>query len=309
MRRLLIPTLVVVTLALPAVPALAEDHATADRGDSIVVITGGTYVAPDRTVDTVVVFDGETVLEGTVLDTVVVFNGETTIAGTVDGDVIVFRGKLTLTDGAVVTGDVFAQRREIDPGARVDGDVSGIARVSWGLQWAGWIAAIAVWFAIAVSVLVLGLLMLWLAPRGMEAALSSARTALAASIGWGVGLLVGLPVFAVLAIATLVGIPLGIGVLLALVLFFAIGQTTAAFLLGRVILREPRSRIVAFLAGWAILAGVALIPGVGGLIWFAGTVFGLGTIAVATWRARGAVEEPESAPPAAVPPPPAPPGP
>ena len=79
----------------------------------------------------------------------------------------------------------------------------------------------------------------------------------------------------------------------------------AAFLLGRTILREPRGRVVAFLAGWAILAGVALIPGVGGLIWFAGTVFGLGTIVVAIWRARGAPRSGTVAVPIPIPPPPA----
>ncbi|HZD16957.1 MAG TPA: polymer-forming cytoskeletal protein [Actinomycetota bacterium] len=299
MRRILLYFLLPAAALLSAAPALAADEATADGDGSLVVITGGAHLESDRTVDTVVVFDGETVIDGSVLGTVVVFNGPTTISGSVDGDVIVFRGRLTLADGAVVTGNVFAQRRTIAAGARVDGDISGVGRLTWGLRWAGWIAAIAVWFAIAVSVLVLGLLMLWLAPRGMEAVLASARTALAASIGWGFGLFVGLPILAVLAIATLVGIPLGVGVLLALALIFAIGQTTAAFLLGRTILGPPRSRIVSFLAGWAILAAIALIPGVGGLIWFAGTVFGLGAIAVAMWRARGQPTAP------LVPPPPA----
>lgn len=285
MRRT--PVLGLAFLALSATPALAADEAATDGDEAVVVITGGAYVPPERTVDAVVVFDGETVIEGAVLGPVVVFDGPTTISGSVDGDVIVFRGGLTLVDSAVVTGNVFAQDREIAPGARVDGDVSGIARITWGLRWAGWVAAIAVWFAIAVSVLVLGVLMIWLAPRGMDAVQEAARTALAASIGWGAALFVGLPVLAVVAIATLVGIPLGVGALLALALVFATGQTTAAFLLGRTIVREPQRRILAFLAGWAVLSGLALIPGVGGLFWFAGTVFGLGAIAVATWRARG----------------------
>ncbi len=299
MRRTLLP-LAAATLALGATFAQGADGATTDRDEAVVVLTGGATIASDRTVDTVVVFDGETVIEGAVLGSVVVFNGPTTISGSVDGDVVVFRGGLTLAHGAVVTGNVFAQDREIAPGARVDGDASGVARLTWGLRWAGWIAAIAVWFAIAVSVLVLGIVMIWLAPRGMDAVLGAARTALAASIGWGAALFVGLPIVAVLTIATLVGIPLGIGVLLALALIFAMGQTTAAFLLGRTIVAEPRRRILAFLAGWAILTGLALIPGVGGLIWFAGTVFGLGAIAVAMWRARG---EPEVAS-VEVPPPP-----
>jgi hypothetical protein len=45
---------------------------------------------------------------------------------------------------------------------------------------------------------------------------------------------------------------------------------------------------VAFLAGWAILRVAALIPILGGLVWFAAVVVGLGALAVAIWRARGA---------------------
>jgi predicted ABC-type sugar transport system permease subunit len=38
--------------------------------------------------------------------------------------------------------------------------------------------------------------------------------------------------------------------------------------------------------GWVIVAGLTLIPVAGGIVWFAATVFGLGAIVVAMWRAR-----------------------
>ena len=76
--------------------------------------------------------------------------------------------------------------------------------------------------------------------------------------------------------------------LLALVLLYSIGVALAAFALGRLIWREPRGRLLAFAIGWAILAAVSLIPWVGVLVWLAGSVFGLGALIVAVWRARGA---------------------
>jgi hypothetical protein len=79
---------------------------------------------------------------------------------------------------------------------------------------------------------------------------------------------------------------LGLGVLAALGLIYALGYGASAWIVGRRILREPTAWIVAFLVGWGILRLVALVPILGGLVWFAAVVFGLGALVVATWRAR-----------------------
>jgi hypothetical protein len=85
--------------------------------------------------------------------------------------------------------------------------------------------------------------------------------------------------------ATLVGIPFGIGLLFALALIYATGYVMSAWVLGRTVVRTKR-RMVAFLAGWGILRAVALIPVLGGIAWFAATAFGLGVLLVEAWRAR-----------------------
>jgi hypothetical protein len=106
---------------------------------------------------------------------------------------------------------------------------------------------------------------------------------------------------------TLVGIPLGIGILLALGLIYGIGYTAGAWVLGRRVASRA-TPIVAFLVGWAILRVIALIPFLGWLAWLAAVVVGLGAIVVAGHRSRrGAVVVDERAEPAPVPPPPAPP--
>ena len=137
-----------------------------------------------------------------------------------------------------------------------------------------------------VSTLLLGLALLWLAPRSLEAALEVARTATGAAIGIGLAVFFGLPAVAVLLMITVLGLPLGIALLLALLPIYAIGYTTSAFLLGRAIVKPPTSRFLAFLAGWGILRVIALIPGLGILAWFAATVFGLGALGIALWRSR-----------------------
>jgi hypothetical protein len=133
--------------------------------------------------------------------------------------------------------------------------------------------------------LILGMLLLWLAPRGADAAIAAGRTAVGASIGWGLGVVLGLPVLAALAMATVVGLPLGLGLFFALGLLYMVGMVAGAWFLGRSIMRTS-SRAGAFVIGWLIVSGVSLIPGLGAIVWLAATVYGSGIICVATFRAR-----------------------
>jgi len=76
---------------------------------------------------------------------------------------------------------------------------------------------------------------------------------------------------------------------MGLVLLYSIGYAAGAFALGRLILKPPTHRFLAFLLGWGILRVIALVPGIGGLMFMVATVWGLGAIVVAAFRAsRGA---------------------
>jgi hypothetical protein len=113
------------------------------------------------------------------------------------------------------------------------------------------------------------------------------REHLGATIGWGVAIAIAVPLIAVLALVTLVGIPFGIALLLAAIPVLLIAYVTSAWMVGRRVLRSRSAgRWAALLVGWLILRVLALIPVVGGLVWLAATVVGLGALAVALWRAR-----------------------
>ena len=281
--------LVALALLIVAVtPASAADQAANDsvRGDRV-VITGPVTIDRGEIADDVVVIDGPVSVAGRVRGDLVVVSGRLRISGTVDGDVVAVADRATLAPGARVGGDlVYGDERPVVPrGATVAGDVD---RVSVGeiTDPVGFIGAAAVWIAVSLSALVLGLALLWLAPRALEAAFAAASTSLGPTIGWGLLLFFGLPILGVIALVTLVGIPLGVALLLALLPLYAIGYTTSAWLLGRRLVGPPRGRVLAFLAGLVILRVLAIIPIVGGIVWFAATVVGLGSLLVATWRAR-----------------------
>ena len=243
-------------------------------------------VPAGETVGDLVVFHGSSTVDGTVEGSLTAFDAPVTISGRVQGDVVVFNGPVELRGGAEVTGDVVSRSDPVlASGATIGGDTK---RVETNFNWEGfgWIGRLGWWFAVSVSTLVVGLVLMWLVGRGALGILEAGRNQVGPSIGWGLLAFFGLPLVGILALVTIVGIPLGFGLLAALGLIYALGYGASAWILGRRVVREPTSWILAFLAGWAILRVVALVPILGGLMWFVAVVFGLGALLVAVSRAR-----------------------
>jgi hypothetical protein len=270
--------------ALAVLAALAV-AAPAQAADDQVVITGSVEVARGETANTIVVADGPVRVAGHVEGDVVVFSGSITVSGRVDGSVVGFEGQTRLLDGARVGEDVRYGDEEpiIAEGARVGGDVT---KEDWeDVSSLGWLFAVGLWLAVTVSALALGLVMVWLFPRALEATWSAAQSSLGAVIAMGVGLFLGLPIAALLVAVTVFGLPLAIGLFLALLPLGALAYVTSAWLLGRRILGPGRGRVVALLLGMGILRAIALIPVLGGLVGLLATAFGAGALGMAAWRA------------------------
>ena len=60
-----------------------------------------------------------------------------------------------------------------------------------------------------------------------------------------------------------------------------------AWIVGRLLIHEPGTRAGALFAGWGITAAIGLVPGLNVVWWTLGSLFGVGAMTVATWRARG----------------------
>src|SRR5512132_2791371 len=230
-----------VALAAPTTAAAARDQ---------VVVSGSVVVGPGQTVGDVVIADGPVTISGRVTGDVVVAHGRVRIlgGGRVAGNVTDFADRIVLSRGARVGGDLNYgdERPVVAPGAVVGGKTKKID-VGDTFPLSGFAVLLAVWLAVSVSSLLLGLVLLAFAPRAADAADLVGRDAPGPSIGWGALLVFGLPLLAVLALVTLIGIPLGVGLLLALVPIYAVGYVTGAWLLGRRILKPATSRFVAFL--------------------------------------------------------------
>jgi len=289
LRRVLLLSIAALFVGAPARAATPtptpSPGVAASQGQDQVVLTGRVLVPRGTTVGDVVVFHGRAQIDGVALGDVVVLDGPIAVSGQVSGSVIALDDDVALAGTAVVGRDVTAGGTvSIAEGARITGTV----RQHVSFTFKRWVDAFRflTWLAVSVSTLLLGLFLLLLAPRGLDRALHAASTATWASIGWGIGVVVGLPVIGVLLLVTILGLPLGLVLLLGLALLYFVGYAIASYLLGRAIVRE-RGRSLAFLCGWAILRAVGLIPWVSGALFGPAAVFGLGTATVAIWRARG----------------------
>ncbi|MEA2189821.1 MAG: hypothetical protein QOK16_4832 [Solirubrobacteraceae bacterium] len=279
MRRAVLFALLALSLILPANAFAANDD------KERIVLLGPVLVGPNETTSDVIVGQGDVNVRGNVNGDIIVADGDVTIRGKVKGDVVTLNGTAILGRRGQVTGDIqYAKAKpKIAPGATVGGKIKKINVAHYGDF--GGLAYIAVWLAATISVFVLGLLLLLLVPKAADAVARAAKSSTVASLLWGLLLFFLIPIAAIVCLFTLVGIPLGGGLLLALIPIYALGYTAATFIFGRLILSKS-ARVLAFLVGLVILRALALIPIVSSIVWFLATIFGLGAIFVAILRAR-----------------------
>jgi cytoskeletal protein CcmA (bactofilin family) len=291
-----------VCAAIAALLVLLLGAGSASAATDHVVITGGVVVPPGQTAGDIVVVDGTVRIAGRATGNVVSVSGPVRLTGRIDGDLITVSDQAVLGPAARVGGDLRYgdEAPVLARGATVGGEISNENWSDAANGW-GWISWLAWWVAVSVSTLIVGVLLVWLAPGALNAAERAVRERLGATVAWGIVIAIGVPLLAILALVTLVGIPFGIALLLAAIPVLLVAYTTTAWIVGRRVLRaRPGSRWAALFAGWGILRALALIPVAGALVGLVATVVGLGALTVALWRARrprAPAATPEAPPP------------
>jgi hypothetical protein len=239
--------------------------------------------------DFVMVSNGTATIAGDAR-TVVVINGAAILNGAHVENVLGVRSRVTLGAGTVVTGDVRSFEGTVNRAAdaRVNGTISGFG-VDLVKFWAGFAAAMALlYISLAAAAIVAALALAAVAVRQVRVAESLIHHEPVQVFLAGLAAIIGIPLVAVVAIVTVVGIPLGLGILLIVLplLLFA-GYLVAAIAIGNWILRQTTpgvSRARPYLAavvGVIALSIVSVVPGVGGIA----SLFGTGAIALMMWRA------------------------
>jgi cytoskeletal protein CcmA (bactofilin family) len=125
-----------------------------------------------------------------------------------------------------------------------------------------------------------------IAPRRAAAVATALKTRPWVSLGWGAIVFFGTPIFIVICMVTIIGIPVGLASIFlyitAILLSHAIGGLFIGYLIvGRFGKTESRGALLgAYTLGFAILTLLKLIPYVGLPLWIATTLFGLGAMVI-----------------------------
>jgi hypothetical protein len=224
-------------------------------------------------------------------------SGDVTLAGPVGGDVRAEAGTVHLTNGASVAGRFsYASERqaEIAAGVVVGGGIERGESIygrdfGAGFGGVGGLAGIGalIWLRGLVGIFVLGLVLVLLLPAATGRSTSILSSSFAASLGFGVLLLVGVPIVAVLMFAfglLIGGWWLGLALLVVYALALGLGYVVSAVLVGDVILARllpgRAHAALSLLVGILVLASLALVPIVGGIVSGVAITAGLGALGV-----------------------------
>ncbi|KPJ59195.1 MAG: hypothetical protein AMJ46_12235 [Latescibacteria bacterium DG_63] len=226
-----------------------------------------------------------------------------TIANKVGGDVKLRVSSLTLRPEADIQGDlVYTSEEEavIHAGAHVAGSTShNLPEPDEGkkecflssfLCGTGWTV---LRFFMA---LLTGIIMILLAPKWVASTADFIRTRPGPSVGWGLVILVVVPIVILVACITVIGIPIG---LIGLALYLAavyVCQVPVSLFVGKLIVGRFRSvesrgiMIAALALGLIIVRLLRLVPYLGFLVGLAVLLFGMGALVVSARKVNSKVE-------------------
>lgn len=256
---------------------------------------------------------GQLTVSGSIGEDLFVAGGQVTLSssGEVGEDLVFAAGQMTL-DGSV-TGDVMGTTGNYQR----DGNVGGDENVRVGEDEEPTVGDRSLEaLQRFVSILVVGGLALWLAPRLIEAPAQTLRRRPLASLGFGllglVGFLVlvvavilvavllaivfgllGLDGLVVTVIITLFAALVGLGLLFFLALVFG-APAGVGMSLGSLLLGSPVRRWLALILGVLVVVVVSYLPLIGGWLGFVIVVFGLGAIILAVRPRAQPVDTPVS---------------
>lgn len=293
----LLRVLAFLLLSLLPITAVAQQMTVDDDDSFILQINRPATVATGDMVDVVVVIDDDAVIDGQVTDALFVINGTATVNGTVSGDIIVAEGALILNDGASANNVTLFRSDFTENGAvTITGDVTeenSYTSFGWGMT----IFSVVFWIGTTIAILLAGLAIMALMGRRMDtvAGVISARPLESAVVGLVTWIL--LPILAILTFITIVGIPVGLGILLVVIPLMALlGYMAGAYWLGLRVVAMANfgaGRYLALVIGLVILALIGAIPWFGGLVTFIATLLGTGAFVYEIYRSR---RESQSAP-------------
>jgi hypothetical protein len=274
------------------VPAVLAAGPLPETGRVLISTEGDISLPAGEHADVVVVVNGKADIRGEV-NTLVVVQGTATLTGARLETVVAVRSEVEVAAGTVVYGEL----QRLDSAVHQTGNPQlqgGIVDLSARLVDVGRFvgpALLMLWFGFALSTIVAGLLLAGLAARHVRAAEQLISREPVASGATGLIAAIAIPIGAILLFATVIGAPLGFGILfvaLPLVAFggyLVIATWLGDWILGRLAAStRPRERpYLAVVTGVIVLGAIGLVPVLGIVVAIA-SLFGFGAVILLALR-------------------------
>jgi hypothetical protein len=272
---------VLVPTAAAADPFEDDEHVLFNTG-------GDMTLAANQTVDLLIIIGGTATIEGEAM-AVLVVEGTANFIGTHTDGVMAIQSHVTLDPTTTVGGDVATINSTVDraPGASIAGTIRDVGPdLAVGQVLIG-SALFLLYLAFVISAVMAGLVASAVAARQVrEAGELIRREPLMTLLSGFVGIF-GIVGIGVVAIVTVVGAPLGLGILvLVLPILFVVGYLVAGIWIGDQILsrispgRTRERPYLAAILGLFIAGAIGLVPVLGGLVAFVG----FGAVVLLIWR-------------------------
>jgi hypothetical protein len=277
---MLLSLLILVPAAVAADPWEQDNH--------VIFASGGDVTLPaGEHADVLVIAGGTATIEGDVRS-VVVLSGTANFVGGRTEDILAIAGHVTLDAETVVAGNIRTIDATVDqaPGAVIDGRINDGIDIAAGLWLVGPGLFIA-YLGFVLAAMAAAVALAALASRQIRAAEALISEQPVMTLVAGFGGLFGIIAVSVLALVTIVGIPLGLGILVGFLPLVAfVGWLVTAIWIGGAIVRQTSPGVVrerpylAAIVGTAAMGAISLIPFAGGFVSF----LGFGAVLMLMWR-------------------------
>ena len=285
-RLLLIIATVAILMGLAAPTVLAADPGE-HNGQVLMAFNGNVTVPAGEVADAVFVTNGTATIAGDV-KSVVVLSGTAVLQGGTIENVFVTSGTVTIGAGTTISGDVRTLDATVtqDPTAVVGGTVRAADAdlIAFGAAIVPLIVLFFLGFALVTIVAALALAAL--AARQVRNAEALISQEPAETFVFGLAGLVIVPLGAILAMATIIGLPLGLAILLmvwpaaAFAGYLVAGIWIGEWLLYRGGTHRPERPYLASVLGLIVLQVAAIVPFVVPIA----SLFGFGAVLLLAWR-------------------------
>lgn len=296
MKRLLAFSAALLFALLVLVPAARAAEPMPHTGRVLISTQGDVTIPAGDQADVVVVVQGNVDVQGDV-NTLVVIEGTATLTGAELETVVAIRAQVEVADGTVIHDQLQRLDSTIHQtgNVQIEGGITDLA--NWFLQASAVLAPalILLWLGFGLATIIAALALAALASRQVrEASRLISAEPVATGLAGFFGVIV-LPICAVLLMVTIVGAPLGFGVLFQVLPLVAYaGYLVAAIWVGEWILRrttaakERERPYLASVVGVVVLGLLGLVPVLGLAVTLA-SLLGFGAILRMAWRTlRGA---------------------